>query len=341
MSTRKMSWMKFLIPVILAILTPDLFGQTKVATTVGQFLKIEPSARGAALGNAATSLTGEATLAFYNPASLGRLPQSSVQFTYSQWLADITYNYGAAGIKIGTIGTFLLQITSLNSGEIDVTTVEKPLGTGERYEVTNFAIGAGYGRMLTDRVAVGFLINYFREKIWHSSLSSVGMNLGVQYQLASNGATLGASLSNFGPRTKYSGTDIYIEYDQNIYIYGDNDQIPSQLQTESFGIPTMFRVGFSYPFLVSDANRLLLAVDAIHQNDNSESMNVGAEWILFKSLSIRGGYRNLFLQDLEGGLVLGAGLSFRSASYLLHIDYAWADYGLLDYTQRFSLGLGF
>ena len=59
----------------------------------------------------------------------------------------------------------LLQITSLNSGEIDVTTVEKPLGTGERYEVTNFAIGAGYGRMLTDRVAVGFLINYFREKM--------------------------------------------------------------------------------------------------------------------------------------------------------------------------------
>ena len=341
MSAKKMFWMKSLILVIILILIPDLFGQTKVATTVGQFLKIEPSARGAALGNAATSLTGEATFAFYNPASLGRLPQSSVQFTYSKWLADINYNYGAAGIKIGTIGTFLLQITSLNSGEIDVTTVEKPLGTGERYDVSNFAIGAGYGRMLTDRVAFGFLINYFREKIWHSSLSSIGVNLGVQYQLASNGATLGASLSNFGPRSKYSGTDIYIEYDQNNDIYGDNDQIPSELQTESFGIPTLFRVGLSYPFLVGDANKFLLAVDAMHQNDNSESLNVGAEWILFKSLAIRGGYRNLFMQDLEGGLVLGAGLSFRSASYLLYFDYAWADYGLLDYTQRFSLGLGF
>jgi hypothetical protein len=341
MSAKNIFSLMSLILVILFLHLPDLLGQTKVATTVGQFLKIEPSARGAALGNAAASLTGEATFAFYNPASLGRLPQSSVQFTYSNWLADIKYNYGAAGIKIRTIGTFLLQITSLNSGEIDVTTVEKPLGTGERYEVSNFALGAGYGRMLTDRVAVGFLINYFREKIWHSTLTNIGLNFGVQYQLSSNGATLGASFSNFGPRSKYSGTDIYIEYDQNTNIYGDNDQIPSQLQTESFGIPTLFRVGLSYPFLLNDANKFLLAVDAMHQNDNSESLNIGAEWLLFKSLSIRGGYRNLFLQDLEGGLVLGAGLSFRSASYLLYIDYAWADYGLLDYTQRFSLGLGF
>ncbi|OGB61710.1 MAG: hypothetical protein A2Y94_00135 [Caldithrix sp. RBG_13_44_9] len=328
----------FLIMVFLQV---SIYGQTKVGTTVGQFLKIEPSARGAALGNAGTSLTGEATLAYYNPASLGRLPQSSVQFLYSKWLADISYNYAVAAIKIGTIGTFLLQITALNSGEIDVTTVDKPLGTGERYDVTNFAIGGGYGRMVTDRVAVGFQLNYLKERIWHSSLSSLGLNLGVQYQLNKNGATLGASFSNFGPRSRYSGTDIYIEYDQNRDIYGDNDQIPSQLQTESFGIPTLFRVGFSYPFLLNEANKFLLAVDAMHQNDNSESVNFGAEWTLFKTLSIRGGYRNLLLEDLEGGLVLGAGLNFRSASYFLSIDYAWADYGLLDYTQRFSLGLGF
>lgn len=339
MITRIIIWIVFLS--LLFTTYSDGVAQTKVGTTIGQFLKIEPSARGAAMGNAATSLSGDATLAFFNPSSLGRLPQSSIQFVYSKWLADITYNHAVAGIRIGSLGTFLLQITALNSGEIDVTTVEKPLGTGERYDVSNFAIGGGFGRMLTNRVAVGFQLNYFRERIWHSSLANVGLNLGVQYQFAMNGATLGASLSNFGPRAKYSGTDIYIEYDQNRNLYGDNDQIPANLQTESFGMPTLFRVGFSYPFQLAESNKIIIAVDAIHQNDNSESINLGAEWTLYKTLSVRSGYRNLYIDDPEGGLVLGAGLSFHSANYFLYVDYAWADHGLLDYTQRFSIGLGF
>ncbi|MBN1155722.1 PorV/PorQ family protein, partial [candidate division KSB1 bacterium] len=140
-----------------------LFAQSKVGTTVGQFLKIEPSARGTAIGNASTSLFGEAATVFYNPASIGRLSKSNVQFTHSNWLADIDYNYVVVALNVGNIGTMSLQATSLNSGEIDVRTVEQPMGTGERYSVSNFALGFGYARMLTDRVAVGMIVNYLRE----------------------------------------------------------------------------------------------------------------------------------------------------------------------------------
>jgi long-subunit fatty acid transport protein len=317
------------------------FTQSKTGTTIGQFLKIEPSARIAAIGNAGSSLSGEISSVFYNPASLGRISGSDIQFTFNKWLADITYNYAAVGINIKNVGTFALVATMLNSGEMDVRTVEQPLGTGERFSVKNLAFGLGYGILLTDRVSVGAQINYITETIWHSDISTFGMNLGVQYQIES-GLTIGASLSNFGGSTSYDGRDLYINYDFNTNKYGDNDQLPAELRTGNFSLPVIFRAGISYQIDFNDNYNLIVAADAMHPNDNSESINLGGEINLLKYVSLRGGYRNLFLPDLEGGLVLGAGFKTDiSDNYNIRFDYAYADYGRLAETHRLTLGIGF
>jgi len=331
----------FIAIALLAVVSFPLLGQSKVGTTIGQFLKIEPGGRNAAMGNASASLWGEAISAFYNPASLGRLPNKQVQFTHSEWLADINYNYLVVGIPISKLGSFMVHTISLNSGEIDVRTVEQPLGTGERYSVTNFALGVGYGLMMTNRVSVGVQVNYFRETIWHSSAGGFALNLGVQYQFYENGPILGASLQNFGPRTGFNGRDFYVDYDFDPDKYGDNDQIPAELRAGDFPLPTSFRVGLAYPFQFNENNTIILAVDALHPNDNSESLRLGAEWQLLKTLFLRGGYRDLLLEDLEGGLTLGAGLVFGVSDYKFALDYAWADYGRLENTQRFTVGFRF
>ena len=264
---------------------PHLMAQSKAGTTVGQFLKIGPSARNAAIGNASASLSGEAMASFYNPASLGRQSDMQLQFTHSEWLADIDYNYLITGIPLGRLGTVALQLISLNSGEIDVRTVDQPLGTGERYSVTNFALGAAYGKMITERVAVGFQLNYLRETIWHSSLQTFGLNFGVQYRLWENGPVFGAAVSNFGPRTGYSGRDLFLDYDLDTDIAGDNDGLPAEFRTDRFALPTTFRAAVSYPLVFDENNSILLVAEALHPNDNTESVNTGAElagsWALF------------------------------------------------------------
>lgn len=319
----------------------NVVAQSKSGTTIGQFLKIAPSARASAMGNASTSLYGEASSLFYNAASLGRLSNVDLQFTYNQWLADITYNYAVAAVPIKGIGTFALQLTSLNSGEIDVRTVEFPKGTGERYSVTNFALGLGFGLMLTDRVSVGVQASYIQETIWHSSLSTFGLNFGVQYQVEENGLTIGASILNFGPRAGYSGRDLYLNYDFDPKKYGDNDLLPAELRTDSYSLPTSFRVGISYPVIINEDNKFTFAVDAFHPNDNTESVSLGGEWQFMNTFAVRGGYRDLFIPDSEGGLVLGAGVNVSVMSnYNLRFDYAWADYGRLDQAHRFTVGLG-
>lgn len=327
---------------VIMIFTANLFlyGQSKTGTTIGQFLKIEPGSRSIAMGTAGTSLYGEASSVYYNPASLGRLQGFDAQFTYNQWIADIKVNYAAAAMNIPSIGTFSLAVTSLSSGEIDVTTVDQPLGTGERYSVNDFALGLGYGLMLTDRVSVGVQLSYFQESIWHCSLMGFSMNFGVQYQLEPNGLTLGASVTNFGPRSSFSGRDLYVNFDFDPKQNGNNDRIPADLRTDSYGLPTTFHVGASYPIKISEDQIITVCADAKHPNDNNESINAGAEWNIMNMFFVRGGYRDIFLQDSEGGLVLGAGVLVNvGGTNKIRFDYAWADYGRLNKAHRFTVGI--
>jgi hypothetical protein len=332
---------RILLPAAILLAAPPVaHGQSKTGTTVGQFLMIEPSARVAGMGNAGVSTVEGVTSAYFNPAALGRLEQSDAQFTYGRWLADITYNYAAVALRIGTANTLHLSVTSLNSGEMDVRTVEQPLGTGERFTVQDMAFGLGFGRRLTDRFAAGFQVNYIRETIWHSSLSAIGLNLGVFYELPFR-AILAASISNFGTRGNYDGRDLRIRYDQDPDLYGDNSNLPAALETEDFALPIFFRVGLGMPFELGSKNRFSLHVDAYQPSDNTSSVNVGGEWMLMDLFALRAGYQNLFQDDSETGLTLGTGLRYDVSRYVFRIDYAWNDFGRIGDVQRFTVGFGF
>ncbi len=315
--------------------------QTKTGTTIGQFLLIEPSARLSAMGNAGVATFDEAIAAYYNPGSLGHLSASQAQFTHSLWLADIAYNYAGVGIKVAENQTLYFSMTSLNSGEIDVRTVERPLGTGERYTVSNVAFGIGYGRRITDRFSAGLQVSYIQETIWHSSLTAFALNFGTLYQLSPDGIHIGASISNFGTRGRYGGRDLRIRYDLDPNKYGDNSNLPGEVFTEEFSLPVMFRVGLSYPLVVDENNRFRFALDAFHPSDNTESISLGAEWTFMGIFSLRGGYQNLYQKDAEVGLTMGAGLEYEFFGTAIRVDYGWADHGRLKETHRFTVGFAF
>jgi hypothetical protein len=293
------------------------------------------------MGNAGTATFSEAEAGYYNPAAWGSIDRSDLQFTHVQWLADISFNYAAVCVKKGTFGTIALTLTSLNSGEIDVRTVEQPLGTGEKYSVTNTAIGVGYALQLTDRFSAGVLVSYVQETIWHSSLSAFSVNLGTLYKLSAEGLQIGASISNFGTRARYSGSDLRIRFDNDAATHGDNSNLPGEVYTEEYSLPIVFRVGAAYPLTLPGDNKLLLTLDAIHPSDNSESITFGLEFKLLNLIALRGGYQQLFLKDSEVGLTLGGGLDQDFFGFPLHVDYAWASHGRLISTQRITIGFQF
>lgn len=336
------AWRRVLGPALLCVLAAaPAFGQSKTGTTIGQFLLIEPSARIAGMGNAGVSFTDGLDATWFNPAVIGRLERYNLEVTHSAWLADIRYDYVAFALPAGKWGSLTASLTSLGSGDIDVRTVSQPLGTGERYSVSDVGIGLGYGRRITDRFSAGGTVTYVQETIWHSSLNTVVFGFGTLYQVSDHGLQIGASLSNFGTQGRFSGRDLSVIYDGDPSRYGDNGTLPGDASTDAFAVPVMFRVGLGMPFRPSPNYTLRLAADAFHPSDNTEGMSAGAELEMLKRLSLRAGWQDAFQRDTEVGLTLGAGVRGRYDVYGYQVDYGWTEHRRLGGTHRITLGFTF
>ena len=325
-------------------LTPagPALAQTKTGTTIGTFLLIEPHARVVGMGNAGVSLNEGIEAFYYNPAAIGLSKKIEVTVSHAEWFADIDYNHVAATFPLGGAGTLVGNITALGSGDMDVRTTTQPLGTGEQYDVNDLAIGIGWGRPITDRFVVGAQLTWLQETIWNSSMSTAVFHLGTLYQLSEGGVELGASLSNLGVGGGFDGRDLRITYDQNPDVNGDNSALPAELFTEDFAVPVLMRIGVGVPLRIDPTNRVRFAVDALHAADNSESLNLGGEFRHKELFAFRAGWQNLFEEDAEGGLTLGAGVrGDMNNAFGYRFDYAFADMGRLEGTHRLTLGLEF
>ena len=128
---------------------------SKVGTTSAQFLKISSGGRGLAMGNANVAISGDLTSSFWNPAGLAQMKGIQVYFENNGWLAGTDYNYGAFGFEWPRVGVFSLSLTMLTSPDDLVRTVEKPNGTGEKFNAQDMSIGISVGKSLTDQLSLG------------------------------------------------------------------------------------------------------------------------------------------------------------------------------------------
>jgi long-subunit fatty acid transport protein len=314
--------------------------QTKVGTALAQFVGIEPGARFAAMGNAGVAADDGIQGVYFNPGTLGALDRPEAQLTHSEWFAGIDYNYAAIAYPL-SFGTLFGSVTALNSGDIEVRTVSQPLGTGERYTVSNIAVSLGYGRHVTERFVAGAQVNYVNETIWHTTSDVFTFSFGATYRLTPSGVKLGASLSHVGTGSKFEGGDLAIQFDADPDEHGDNSGLPAEQFTDDFPVPILFRIGLSVPRELNSTNRLLLLVDAYHPSDNTESLSLGGEWSWKDALALRLGYQNLFQEDSELGLTAGAGLRSGIGDNELGLDYAWGAHEHLDSTHRVTVVLEF
>lgn len=337
----RLSGGQILVLLALAVCTGQVDAQSKTGTTLGQFLLIEPSARQAAMGNAGAGLSGEIGSLYYNPGAAGTIPNRAFHLAHSEWFAGIDHDYFAGVLPMGGFGTIFGSVTVLNSGDIDVRTVSQPLGTGERYSVTNLALALGYGRQITDRFSAGLRLAYVSETIWHTSNGQLALDLGTLYQVPLTGLTIGTSLSNLSGRSSFSGRDLAIQYDADPDTHGDNSALPAEQLTGEFSLPLLFRVGVAYPVQRGDWSEVTLALDALHPSDDSESISFGGEWTWSKTISLRLGYQELFRTDSESGLTAGVGLVTPLSGDDFRFDYAWADHDRLGDTHRFNVIFAF
>ncbi|MBN1154450.1 PorV/PorQ family protein [candidate division KSB1 bacterium] len=303
----------------------------KIGQTGLQFLKVDASARAAAMGGAYTMPGNDASAMFYNPAGIGMMDKNFDFFANrTEWIADISYNVAALAKDFEKWGTFGVSfIVADYGGDLIGTRYannEKGYEKTGDIDVGAYAVGLSYARSLTDRFSIGGQIRYAGQHLG-SSLITVGgeekenkvsgfaFDFGTIFYPGFHSLQLGMCINNFSTEFKY--------------------------EDEGFQLPLTFRIGVAMDVLDlwgEHQNPLLIAIDAIHPRDYTERIHVGGEYWFNNIIALRTGYK--FNYD-EEGFSAGVGFKQEVGGIAVKLDYAYSHLGVFEEVSRFSLGIAF
>jgi hypothetical protein len=333
---------KLLVAGFLILVAVPLRAQDKVGTSAVPSLGIPIGPAAAAMGGAYVSYARDASALFWNPGAISQIGHSQVSFSHMEWILGTNYNWGGVVLNVGGGNTFGLQIAVLDYGEDDVTTVQSPEGTGERWDAQDMFATISYARSFTDRFSVGGSLKYINEKIYHESATGFAVDMGLLYITDFRGMRLGMCISNFGTDMKMDGEDLLHPYDQDPDHLGNNPTIPSNLKTDEWPLPLFFRVGISMDLFKMEQNALTVSTDALVPSDNSAVINLGAEYNLYDILFLRGGYQAIGRQNTYEGLTAGMGVKYFVPGLAeVSLEYAFITYGILGDFHNFGFSFTF
>jgi hypothetical protein len=315
-------WLCLLL--IAAVVTP-VSALEKVGTTSMQVLKIPMGVRGIAMANAMCSETNGADAAWWNPGAITQTDRNAFSISQINMPADIQLNALSYSRHLGEFDAISLHAINLFTDDMPVRTVDRPEGTGENFNASDFILGAGYGRDLTDRFSLGGNVRYLHSALEDESYDGFAFDLGTLYRTGLRSLKLGMVIQNLGPDVKYSG-----EF-QDYREAGRNEEEPQSQNYEGASLPTMFRIGVSFDmFEMFDWNQDMennphgvdIAVEMNHPNDNQERLNLGGEYNYKETLFLRAGGKFGYDEESFAG---GFGLQFQvMGDYWLRFDYAYA-----------------
>lgn len=304
--------MQKIIKIILisaVILAHNIFAQevNKIGTASAAFLRIPVGARAVGMGSSFVSMKNDPSALYWNPSVISSAGSNALLVDHSPWLPGISFDFIGVVLPFESIGTIGISTTLLQTDEMDVTTPEAPMGTGETFTASSFAVGFTYSRSLTDRFSIGGTFKYIRETIYNSSASGIAFDAGTIFETPFAGIRLGASISNFGTKMQIDGEDLNVRVDIAPNQQGNNQNIVGKLNTDRFDLPLTMRIGISGEVVKSEMIRVTLSADGINPNDNAQSINIGSELaFLNETFRLRGGYKDLLLEEGESTFAFGA-----------------------------------
>ena len=335
--------------VILFIITQSLWASApRVGTYSASELRIPMGARSVALNGANIAFVSGSEAIYWNPAGASRSKSTEAIFSYMDYFADMKISYLAAGINLSRLGTLGFSMQVMDIGDIPVTTINAPEGTGEVLTPNYLTVAATYSKRFTDRIFFGTNFKVITEKIGTMSANGIGLDLGLQYISPWN-ISFGVSMRNIGPKMQFNGTGI--EFDADIpYGPPTGTTRKTRLDMSSSQLPASMSLGVGY--LYSPVSAHVLNFCGAYNNNAFAIDNLcgGVEYGFREMFFLRGGYSlALFPSDYpeyatdenQFGLTAGAGWHLNLGGTILIIDYAYRAMQLFDANQYFSIGFRF
>ena len=316
---------------------------SKVATSMGQFLKLGAGARGTALGDAYASHVSDISALYWNPAGIQKIGGNSVGVSNTQLFAGINLSFIGAAFQLDPSTTIGVSVIYLNSGEMDLNTIAEPEGTGQTFDAASSSIGVSVARSLTNRFDLGVTVKLITERLYREEASTLAFDIGSQFDTGIYGMKLGMALTNFGGKLKLDGPDLDQPYRNDNT--STNYDAGSRLKTEEWPIPLVFRLGISADIVGKNSemiqnsnNRITLILEGNDPIDHYLRYNMGLEYEWNEVFALRAGYKSNY--D-EAKWTTGFGMDFRKLGINARMDYAFNDYGILGYVHNYSLEFNF
>jgi len=252
-------------------------------------LLINPWSRSSGWASASTSRVVGLESLFANVAGMAFTKQTEVAFTYTDWLKGTDINVINFGLsqRLGESSVIGFSVMSMAFGDLDVTTVEQPEGTGATFKPSLLNVNVAFSKAFSNSIYGGINFKIISHSIPDASASGIGIDAGVMYVTGErNQARFGVALKNIGPKMKYTGDGFSIKA-----LFESSDySVTVHQRSESFELPTQLRIGASYDFLLGESNRLTLAGSFISNSFTKDQFVLGAEFSLFDYLMLRAGY---------------------------------------------------
>ncbi len=316
------------------------------------FLKISPGARPGGMGEAFVALADDATATWWNPAGLAYVEHNEMTLMHVNWLpqfkfTDLYYDFLSYVHTVPEWGTFGGNVVFLNLGESERRSeTNEYLGTFSSYE---FAVTGSYGSTMSKTMALGvnmrFIFSHLSDRgagaeKGTGEATSIGIDVGWLWNTPINRLTLGANLSNMGPKVAYID------------------------RAQADPLPTNLKFGFAYRLVDSPYNKMTIVGDfdkeLVRVDSNGESdpfyiamisawsdgplaetliYHTGVEYWYSDLIALRLGYWN---DELGKVKPITFGASLRYSLYRFDFSYVSAGEGHpLQDTMRFSLSIGF
>lgn len=286
----------------------------KVGTYSLQFLKIGPSARAIGMGGAFTAISNDASATYWNPAGMVEVTRTAILLEGTYWPADIKLYFASMVFTLPFMpGSFGVTARALALDPQPERTIYLPDGTGKEFDAGDMSYGLSYAQFFTDKFSAGGTIHFIHSGLAEKSVNTFAADFGLIYRIGYMGMRLGMMIQSLGGKVNYDNRDAKM--------------------------PTTFKVGLSVAAYQRGAHSLLGVGEFAHPSDNTETVNIGAEYSFNQFFYLRGGYNVGY--DAKGSAA-GLGLKIDATQTSdVNFDYAWEDLGFLGSAHRVSLGFSY
>ncbi len=337
---------RFLIIIFLvaALAGPSSAQMKKVGQTGMTYLAVSLGARESAMADASVAAVEGVQGIFYNPGALTELHGFGLAFNQVKWIADTDlYGVGVAysSQRFGAIGLDLVYMnygSIIGTQRVDRSIDPRGFAVTGALNVDEYAVGVIYAYPVSDRFSFGGKIKFVHEDLGDAAIAvSVIDPENNLFAYETRNWAISHWGFDFGARYKVGYKDLVFA------VAFQNYSSDMKYWTEEFTMPLTLRMGLAMDLARvfwpnSDKIVLNTSIDALHPNDYTERLHLGAEFVYADMFALRGGYK--FNYDVEN-FSFGLGFKFSVSGHEAGIDYAYTNAEYFEHIDRFSMHFSF